>query len=91
MGSFFWGINMKLEYFYFDGCPFCSMVEREIKSLNIKVDYCDIYGDSAHLDRLVKDTGRRTVPCLYIDDEPMFESRDIIQWLKQNQDKLPKV
>ena len=42
------------------------------------------------LKRLVDDTGRRTVPCLYIDNKPMFESADIMDWLSENSDKLEK-
>lgn len=66
------------------------MVDAQIKRLNIKVEYCDIYGDQAHLERLVRETGRRTVPCLFIDGTPMHESRDIVEWLQKNSDKLPK-
>lgn len=81
---------MKLELFYFEGCPFCQIVLQLIKELNIKLDYLDIQRDSAAMSRLQKDTGRRTVPCLYIDNKPMFESRDIMLFLKENQDKLEK-
>jgi len=43
------------------------------------------------MEKLKKDTGRTTVPCLYIDNNPMFESYDIMEWLKTNKDKLEKV
>lgn len=43
--------------------------------------------DKASLDRLVQDTGRRTVPCLYIDNQPMHESNDIVDWLTQYHQK----
>ncbi len=33
-------------------------------------------------------TGRSTVPCLYIDNKPLFESSDIIDWLDNNQNKI---
>ncbi len=79
---------MKLELFYFDACPFCQLVLRAIDELNIKVDYKNIYDDERNLNRLLGDTGRRTTPCLYIDGKPMFESADIINWLKENKSKL---
>ncbi len=79
---------MKLELFYYDSCPFCQMVLQAINELGIEVIYCDIMNDTSALERHVKTTGRRTVPCLYIDDKPMFESRDIINWLQQNKDKI---
>ena len=55
-----------------------------IEQNNIQVDYKDIQEDPQSLKKLMDDTGRRTVPCLYIDNKPMFESRDIINWLEQN-------
>lgn len=80
----------KLEYFYFDACPFCQRVMSVIDSTNIKVEYKDIMSDMSSLERLVNDTGRRTVPCLYIDNMPMHESADIIRWIEENIDKLEK-
>lgn len=38
----------------------------------------------------MNDTGRRTVPCLYIDNQPMFESQDIMEWLRDNESNLEK-
>ncbi|OUR96221.1 hypothetical protein A9Q84_07635 [Halobacteriovorax marinus] len=81
---------MKLEYFYYDGCPYCQYVLSTIKNLNIKVDYCNIQEDEKSYNRLISDTGRRTVPCLYIDNKPMFESADIMKWLEDNADSLEK-
>ncbi|ATH08959.1 hypothetical protein BIY24_13680 [Halobacteriovorax marinus] len=81
---------MKLELFYYDACPFCQLVLGVIDELNIAVDYCNIQESMEHLNRLTSDTGRRTVPCLYIDNKPMFESSDIVDWLKENQSKLQK-
>ncbi len=37
-----------------------------------------------------KNTNRTTVPCLYIDGVPMFESRDICTWLANNKEKIIK-
>ena len=82
--------NLKLEFFYYDACPFCQRVKSIISDLNIKLDYCDISTDNASLERLMTDTGRRTVPCLYINNKPMFESADIANWLKDNVEKLEK-
>jgi len=80
----------KLELFYYDSCPYCQLVLRVISNLNLKVEMKNILQDEANLHRLVKDTGRRTVPCLYIDSKPMFESADISRWLDQNQNTLDK-
>lgn len=74
----------KLELFYYDACPFCQLVLRAVKQYNVQVEYKNILDDEQSLNRLVQDTGRRTVPCLYIDNKPMFESSDIVNWLAEN-------
>lgn len=81
---------MKLELFYYDSCPFCQYVLNAIDDLGININYCNIQESTEHLNRLVNDTGRRTVPCLYIDNKPMFESSDIVEWLQENQSKIDK-
>jgi glutaredoxin len=60
------------------------MVMDFIDKNSMKVEYRDIQTDRTHLEKLVADTGKRTVPCLYIDGKPMFESRDIMAWLDKN-------
>lgn len=79
---------MKLELFYFEGCPFCQYVLKVISNNNIAVTLLDIQQSNQALERLVNDTGRRTVPCLYIDNRPMFESSLIIKWLEENKSKI---
>ncbi len=80
----------KLVLFKFDACPFCQSVISTIKQLKIKVEYKDIATDEESLKELIDHTGQRMVPCLYIDDKPMFESIDIIDWLKNHQNQLEK-
>lgn len=80
-----------LELFKFDSCPFCVLVMNEVEKLSIKVDMKDIVSDSNNRERLLRETGRQTVPCLFVDNKPMFESRDIINWLNENKENLEKV
>ena len=68
----------KLELYKFDSCPFCQRVMQLIDSLGLKVEMKDIMSSPEDLQKLVGDTGRRTVPCLYIAGKPMFESSDIM-------------
>jgi len=77
---------MKLELYYFEECPYCQIVLNKIKSLGIqnKISLKNTRIDSQAKKYHVEKTGRTTVPCLYIDDQPMFESRDIAEWLGQN-------
>ena len=80
----------KLDYYFFPSCPFCQRVGAVIDELGVKVTFRNIMESSEDLDTLVRDTGRRTVPCLYVDGKPMHESSDIIAWLQENAENLPK-
>jgi len=82
--------SKKLDLFYYDECFFCQKVLREIKNLNLKVSYRHIYEDQKNLQTLLEKTGRKTTPCLFINGEPMFESDDIIEWLRENHTKIEK-
>jgi glutaredoxin len=77
---------MKLQLYYFDGCPYCDYVQEHIESLGLTalVELCNIKKNAQFLNKLLADTKRKTVPCLYIDNKPMHESRDIVHWLEQN-------
>lgn len=81
--------NYKLELYFFPGCPFCDLVTHKINELGIKsIELKNIRQNPEFQSKLLKDTGRKTVPCLYINDGPMHESKDIIQWLERNKLQL---
>ncbi len=82
---------MKLDLYYYDECPYCQRVLRVIQELKLKINYCNTRKSTEHRDFHLKTTGMTQVPCLYIDGKPMFESMDIIDWLKANQANIPKV
>jgi glutaredoxin len=78
----------KLALYYFDGCPFCIMVQSEIEQLGLDVDFRNIFDDIRYRDELIKARGRTTVPVLRIrtsdgEDRWMPESRDIVTYLRQ--------
>jgi len=80
--------NMEFELVLYGrpSCPYCARVDRVIKELNIEDKITRRHtgiGTEWRAD-LRKRTGSTQVPCLFIDDEPMFESLDIIAWLKAN-------
>lgn len=81
-----------LDLYYFDECPYCQIVLSALKSTGLqnKVNYLNIHENSKYKEKLMKDTGRGTVPCLYIDGKPMHESRDIANWLHQYAKDLQK-
>lgn len=79
-----------LELYKFDACPYCQRVMKVIEEKKIKVTYLDIYENTNNMQKLMLITGKKTVPCLFIDGDPMFESQDIINWLLRNDEILEK-
>lgn len=79
---------MKLELYKSDTCPYCKRVMNVINELGIDVEMHDIYESQEDLARLIEVGGKRQVPCLFIDGQPLYESDDIIQWLTVNQENL---
>jgi len=76
---------MKLELFMFDTCPFCKKVINYIESSGRDdIEYHNIHENKADEERLLAVGGKIQVPCLFIDGKPMYESNDIIEWLKAN-------
>lgn len=76
---------MKLELYYFDACPYCQRVMNYIKETNRKdIVYKDIHADKEAYQTLLEKGGMDQVPCLMIDDKALYESLDIIEWLKNN-------
>jgi glutaredoxin len=73
----------KLELYYFEQCPYCQTVMSALRvtGLEGKVTLVDIHEDHKNKDKLIKLTGKGTVPCLFIDGKPMHESRDIADWI----------
>ncbi|HEY8362307.1 NrdH-redoxin [Soehngenia saccharolytica] len=74
--------NLKL--YYMKGCPFCKKVIQFMERNNIEVEMVDIQADPKNEEELIKLGGKDQVPMLLIDGKPLYESNDIIQWLKDN-------
>ena len=66
------------------------MVNSKINSLGLdqSIEFKNTLEDPEHREFHQNKTGRSTVPCLYIDGEPLFESGDILNWLESNKDKI---
>ena len=75
-----------LELYYFPTCPFCQKVLRYMAAAGIdgKIALKDIHADAEADATLVAVGGKRQVPCLFIDGVPLYESDDIVAWLKGN-------
>lgn len=77
---------MDLKLYMFETCPFCRKVIREIESSNRNdIEFRDIHKNEEYRQELISVGGKEQVPCLFIDGKPMYESDDIIQWLRENQ------
>lgn len=73
----------KLELYYYDECPYCQIVLEALDESGVKAEMKNTRKDPKNREKLMTDTGRGTVPCLYIDGKPMHESRDIARWLHE--------
>ena len=72
----------QLVLFKFDSCPYCKVVMASLAELGIQPILRDTRTDPDARREHRARTGRTQVPCLYIDDEPLFESADIVRWLE---------
>ena len=78
----------KLALYYYETCWFCGTVRTTISRLNLNIALRDIHGNDGHLERLMREGGSGTVPCLYIASldgpaEWLYESRDISNYLDE--------
>lgn len=65
-------------------CRFCKKVENFMEENNINIPLVNINEDKKAMLELIEKGGKRQVPCLYHDGEYLYESDDIIAFLKEN-------
>lgn len=75
---------MKLDLYMKPTCPFCHRVMDVVEELDAPVEVHDISADAAARETLVRVGGKQQVPCLFIDGDPLYESADIIAWLREH-------
>lgn len=74
-----------LTLYYFPTCPYCKKVLKVIDENNLdEIELKNINQDQEAEEKLIEVGGKRQVPCLFIDGEPLYESDDIVDWLKSN-------
>lgn len=78
-----------LALYQFKTCPFCIKVRRTMKQLALNIELRDAQHNPQHRQELLDGGGEIQTPCLRIshDDgrvEWMYESADIIRYLKQS-------
>lgn len=71
-----------LELYYSPYCPFCIKVFNAMKNIDVSVELKNIDENQDAARKLVEVGGKRQVPCLFIDGKPMYESDDIIAYLR---------
>ena len=74
----------ELELFMKPTCPYCIKVMNFMSENNITIPLRDIVADESAEETLIAIGGKRQVPCLFIDGKPLYESGDIIEWLRDN-------
>lgn len=65
-------------------CRFCKKVEDFMKENNIDIPLVNINDNREAMMELMEKGGKRQIPCLYHDGEYLYESDDIIEFLKEN-------
>lgn len=76
---------MELKLYMFETCPFCCKVLNEIESSGrTDVELHNIHKSELDRMELISVGGKQQVPCLFIDGKPMYESDDIVAWLRVN-------
>lgn len=78
----------QLSLYYYPNCPYCRMVLRQIELFDMDIELRDIHGPNNFKKELVSGGGRKTVPCLKIEQHDqqalwMYESRDIADFIKE--------
>ncbi len=62
-------------------CPYCLKVLNYMRANDIEMEMRDTF-DAGNRDELMRLNGTTQVPCLVVDNEPMLESDDIIEYLQ---------
>jgi glutaredoxin len=80
------GREVDLELFKFDACWYCQRVFRKLEDLGVagRVRLRDTWREPKANAELIRRGGKRQVPCLFVDGEPMYESVDINAWLDRH-------
>ncbi len=72
-----------LELYVSGSCPYCVNVLNFLDQNNLHVVIKDAR-EPENAKFLMEHGKKRQVPCLFIDNEPLYESKDIIHYLSEN-------
>lgn len=77
-------MSQALELYIMPGCPFCRKVLSYMERQGIEIPLRDITANPNDRSTLQNVGGKVQVPCLFIDGKPLYESDDIIAYLKDH-------
>lgn len=82
------GVIMANEYvlYYKPECPYCQKVLAFLEEAKLELPMKNIHEGTIQQD-LINIGGKKQVPCLIINGEALYESDDIIKFLKENEVK----
>lgn len=66
-----------------EGCPYCRKVLNFMNANDIALPIKEVWENEANMQELIHLSKKQQVPCLSIDGEPLLESDDIIEKLKE--------
>lgn len=77
-----------LTLYQLPACPFCVKVRRSIKRDGLNIELRNINQNEDYREELIREGGKRTVPCLKITDENqkvtwLYESSVVVGYLQQ--------
>jgi len=76
-----------LSLYQLPSCPFCVKVRRTMKREGLNIELRNINKNETYREALIKEGGKRTVPCLRIEKEDgqvqwLYESSDVVAYLQ---------
>ena len=74
----------QLTLYHFMSCPYCLKVRNYLQKAGITIPMKDTLADPKNRQELIKIGGKPQVPCLIINGKALYESDDIIEWLRKN-------
>ena len=72
----------ELVLYKYDACPFCRYVMSAVVDLKVPMTYRDTRREPEARAKLIEVGGKSQVPCLFVDGVPLYESRDIVNFLR---------
>lgn len=74
--------NVKV--YYSDNCPHCTGIIDYVRENNVDVELVDSSRNLKLQKEIMDIGGKMQVPMMSIDGEAMYESKDILKWIKEN-------